>query len=319
MALKSGMNAQLGFKSESTWGTAVTVDKFVPLVSESIKKEVARLESSGILAGRRVMTTNQYTGGDITVSGDINMELCQQGIGTLWKWAMGSCTTTSTGGTAPFTHTVTPGDLTDDHLTVQVGRPDTGGTVDAFTYSGMKCASWEVAAKAGEIVTASFSAVGKNEATNTNLVSASFTNGVDKSFTYINGTINIGGTTNNVKEFTFKGDNGLVDDRRFLSAATISEPLEAALREYGGEIMTEWEGFTNYNQFVAGTTGSLTATFSAGSDAQFQIAANIRFDGETPEVSGTEVLELKLPFKAIGTSADVAALSIYIVNNDATN
>lgn len=316
MALRSGLNAQLGFKSESTWGTAVTVDKFVPLVSENIKKDVARIESSGILAGRRMLTTNQYTGGEVTVSGDINMELAQQGIGTLWKWALGAVSTT---GAGPYTHTFTPGDLSDDHLTVQVGRPDTGGTVDAFTYSGAKCASWEIAAKVGENVTASFSVVGKDEATNTALVAASFTNGVDKSFTFISGAISIGGTTNNVKEFTFKGDNGLNVDRRFLGSANISEPLEAALREYGGDIGMEWEGFTQYNRFVAGTTATLSAFFSAGSDAQMQVLANIRFDGETPEVAGREVLEQKLPFKAIATSTDAAGLTVTVVNNDTTN
>lgn len=317
MALKSGLNAQLGFAAETTWGTPVTVTKFVPLVSESLTKDVARLESSGIIAGRRVLSTNQFTGGDITVSGDVNMELALHGVGSLWKWAVGSSTTTSTGGTAPFTHTITPGDLTDDHVTFQVGRPDTGGTVDAFTYSGCKCSSWELAAKAGELVTASFSVVGKDEATNTALASATFTNGVDMSFTYINGSITIGGSSVNVKEFTLSGDNGLVDDRRFLGSATISEPLEAALREYGAELTCEWNGFTQYNRFVAGSTAALVATFSAGASASFTITSTVRFDGSTPNVEGTEVLEQSIPVKCVG-GTDAAAITIAIVNSDST-
>lgn len=315
MALKSGLNAQLGFASETTWGTAVTVSKFVPLVSESVQKQVARLESSGILAGRRVLSTNQFTGGDVTVSGDINMELSQQGIGTLWKWALGAI---STSGSGPYTHVCTPGDLTDDHVTLQVGRPDTGGTVDAFTYSGCKCKSWEVAAKAGELVTASFSVVGKDEATNTNLVSATFTNGVDKAFTYINGSISVGGSAVSVKEFTVAGDNMLKDDRRFLGAATVSEPLESGLREYTGELLMDWEGMTQYNRFVAGSTHAFSAAFSAGSDASFTISGNVRLDGETPNVAGTDVLEQKVPVK-FTAGTDAGALTVTIVNNDATN
>ncbi len=317
MALKSGLNAQFAFKAETTWGTAVTVDKFIPLVSESVQKQVARLESSGILAGCRVISTNQWTNGDVTVSGDINIELPLQGAAGLFKWMLGSNTTTSTGGTAPFTHTCTPGDLADDHITAQFGRPDTAGTVDAFTYTGLKCASWELAAKAGELVTLGVSVVGKDEATNTNLVSASYTNGVDASFTYINGTITVGGTTTSVREFSIKGDNGLNVDRRFLGAATISEPLEAALREYGGELMCDWGGFTNYNRFVGGSTAAVVATFSAGASASVTVTMNVRFDGETPNVSGTDVLEHKLPFKCTA-GTDAGAITVAVVNSDST-
>lgn len=317
MALASGLAAQLGFAAETTWGTPVTVTKFIPLVSESITKDVARIESSGILAGRRVLSTNQYTGADVTVSGDINMELPLQGVETLWKWALGSCTTTSTGGTAPFTHLLVPGDLSDDHLTVQVGRPDTGGSVDAFTYSGMKCASWELAAKAGELVTVSFSTVGKDEATNTALASASFTNGVDQSFTYVNGSISIGGSSVSVKEFTLRGDNGLDVDRRFIGPRTISEPLEAARREYTADLLLEWEGMTQYNRFIAGTSHALTATFAAGSDAAFAVIANVRFDGTTPNVQGMEILEQPVPVKCVGGTDDVA-LSVAITSRGAT-
>jgi len=317
MALKSGLNAQLGFAAETTWGTPVTVTKFVPLVSESIVKEVARLESSGIIAGRRVLSTNQFAGGDVTVSGDIQLEVALHGIGSLWKWMLGSATTTSTGGSAPFTHTCTPGDLSDDHLTVQVGRPDTAGTVDAFTYSGLKCASWELAGSAGELATLGVSVVGKDEATNTALATATFTNGVDQSFTYNNGSITIGGSSVNVKDFKISGDNGLNAERRFLGAATISEPLEAALREYGGELTCEWEGFTQYNRYVAASTVALVVTLSAGSGASVTITTNVRLDGSTPTVQGQEILEQSIPFKCVA-GTDAGAITVAVVNSDAT-
>lgn len=317
MALKSGLNASFGFKAETTWGTAVTVDKWVPLVSESVTKEVARLESAGILPGRRVLSTNQFTNGDVTVSGDINFELPLHGVAGLFKWAMGSVTTTSTGGVAPFIHTCTPGDLTDDHITAQIGRPNTGGTVDPFTYTGLKCSSWEIAAKAGELVTASFSVVGKDEATSTALTAVAYTNGVDMSYTYINGSITIGGTSTSVHEFTIKGDNGLTGDRRFLGSANIAEPLEAALREYGGELACDWESLTNYNRFVAGSTHAMVATFSAGASASVTITTNVRFDGETPQVEGTDIVAQKLPFKCVA-GTDAEAITIAVTNNDST-
>lgn len=58
MSLKSGLAAQWGFKAESAWSTPVTVDKFLPLVSETLTAEKERIESASIVAGRRVLTSN---------------------------------------------------------------------------------------------------------------------------------------------------------------------------------------------------------------------------------------------------------------------
>ena len=58
MGLRSGMLAQVGLKTESTWGTAVTVDRFTPLVSESVTEEIERMEGEQrFLADQVAMST----------------------------------------------------------------------------------------------------------------------------------------------------------------------------------------------------------------------------------------------------------------------
>lgn len=156
----TGIDAQIGYALESTVGTPVTVTAFLPLVSETLMQERARLESAGIIAGRTVLTSNQWNGGDITVSGSVQHELYNRGLGKLFTAMFGAVSTT---GAGPYTHTFTPGDLTGDALTVQVGRPATNGTVYPFTYAGMKVASWEIACSAGEIATLGLDLVGSRE------------------------------------------------------------------------------------------------------------------------------------------------------------
>jgi hypothetical protein len=157
---RTGLAAQIGYATEVTVGTPVTATAFLPLISESLTQDRTRLESSGILAGRRVLTSDQYNGGDVTVSGSVQHELYNRGLGKLFTAMFGAVATT---GAGPYTHTFTPGDLSGDSLTVQVGRPATNGTVFPFTYAGMKVASWEIACAAGEIATLGMDLVGQRE------------------------------------------------------------------------------------------------------------------------------------------------------------
>lgn len=156
----TGMDAQIGYAIEGTVGTPATVTAFLPMLSETLMQDKTRLESSGIIAGRRVLTSSQWNGGNVAVSGSVQHELYNRGLGKLFTVMFGAVTTT---GAGPYTHTFTPGDLYGDALTVQVGRPATNGTVYPFTYTGMKVSSWEIACAQGEIATIGLDLVGMRE------------------------------------------------------------------------------------------------------------------------------------------------------------
>lgn len=150
MALVSGQAAQIGWAIETTAGTIAAPTVFNPLVSESLTIERERLEAAGIITGRRVLTTGMWNGGNITAGGDIALELYNRNLGKLFRGMMGAVNTT---GSGPYTHVFTPGDLSDDVLTVQIGLPGTGGTVHPKTLGGCAIGSWEIACSAGEIAT----------------------------------------------------------------------------------------------------------------------------------------------------------------------
>lgn len=156
MTLRSGLAAQIGFGDETTWGTAVTPTVFVPLVSEDLAQEIARLESAGIIAGQRVLRSQQWGEGDVTCGGSIGLELFDRDTGMLLKHMFG--------GSSMADGAFSPADLTGNGLTVQVGRPDTNnGTVRPYTYAGGKVASWEVGLVSGEIVTLGLDLVARHE------------------------------------------------------------------------------------------------------------------------------------------------------------
>lgn len=315
MALKSGMAAQLGVKAETTWGTFVAPTRFYPLISESLTEEIDRIESEGIIAGQRVLRSEQWAAGNVDVGGDIQTELYQQGMGALLKACFGAVATT---GAGPYTHTFTPGDLTDDHLSVQVGKPDTAGTVQPFSYYGMKMTDWELSIEAGGLVMLTTSLVGKQLATSDSLATASYGTGAATPFTFKHATASVAGGAANVKKLTIKGSNGLDTDRRFIGSEYRAEPLEADLREYGGTVDLEFESLTQCNRFRNANEVALVSTISAGASASLTTTMNVRFDGSTPEVDGRGIVQLSAPFKCIGTTTDASAITAVLVSNDTT-
>lgn len=315
MALKSGMAAQLGVKAETTWGTFVAPTRFYPLISESLTEEIDRLESEGIIAGQRVLRSEQWAAGNVDVGGDIQTELYQQGMGALLKACFGAVATT---GAGPYTHTFTPGDLTDDHLSVQVGKPDVAGTVQPFSFYGMKVTDWELSIEAGGLVMLTTSLVGKQLATSDALATASYGTGAATPFTFKHATASVAGGAANVKKLTIKGSNGLDTDRRFIGSEYRAEPLEADLREYGGTVDLEFESLTQYNRFRNANEVALVSTISAGASASLTTTMNVRFDGATPEVDGRGIVQLSAPYKCIGTTTDASAITAVLISNDTT-
>lgn len=313
MAAPAGFAGQFGFKSETVVGTGVTVDQFLPFDSESLKQTISRIDSKGIRAGRRTLAT--WAAGIKSVGGDVVMDLPNRNFATLLKHMFG---TLNTAGSNPYTHTASPGSLTGSSLTVQIGKPDVGGTVDPFTYAGVKVASWSLSAEVDQFAKLTLTLAGMSEATGTALATASYSS-TYAPFTFVQGSLTLAaGAMSYVRSFELNGDNGLATDRHRVGSATPKELLEQNVRSYGGTISADFEGLTAYNRFVNGTEAALVLAFSNGSDT-FTVTTNVRFDGETPAVgSADELLEQPLPFVCVSSTSDAAAVTAVLVNTEAT-
>lgn len=321
MALGSGLAAQFGFVSETTYGTAVTVTKFLPFLSDSLEPMPERVESEGIVAGARVIKSDQWSVGFTRIEGDIEMELMEQGAGTLFRHMFGSVT--SSGTTAPFTHTFTPGDLTGQSMTVQIGRPQVNGVVTPDTYAGVKVASWEVAIAADENVTLGLSLVAKSNTTGTALASVTYVSGSARPFIATRSaltTMSISGSTVCIREMRISGDNALSTDRICIGSTTIDEPLEAGLRVYEGTATMEFSNTSVYNQFLQGGEYGINIGLVTGANTVLNFIMNARFDGGTPNVDGPDLLVVDRPFKCIASSMtnDATAISAVLVNSQSS-
>ncbi len=323
MSTGSGISAQLMMGEESTFGTAVTPNRTFEFNTEDIELNVDRLESAGLRSGKRVQRSDRWAPGKINVAGPLTTELTNKNMGLLFKHIFGGVATSGPNGDGAYTHTFTPADLTGKGLTVQVGRPDVGGTVQPFTYNGMKIKSGELGCKVNEIGLLKLDFDGLNETTATALAVAAYPASLSL-MTFVQGTLTIAGSSVNVREASVKFDNGLKLDRFFMGSQVGSEPLEAALRAYTGSLDADFNGLTAYNRFVNGTEAALVLTFTGAliagaSNFKIQVTMNVRFDGKTPTVGGPDLVKQGLPFKCLDTgSGPSTAISLAYITTDVT-
>jgi hypothetical protein len=343
MAFISGLVSQLGWGVESTAGTAVTVNKFQPHVSESIKKEINRAQGEGLygstngvaLASRHVTTTS-------SVSGDFEVELTDTGQGTLWRAALGSTTTPTALTGDAYQAVFQPGDQESagSSLTVQVGRPMTSGTIKPFTFAGCKVTSFEFGGSVTDPLNATFSIDGRTETTATALATASYV-AAQQQFTGAHLTVSYGGTASTssgvvvtsgsttlsgVKGVTVKGENPLATERFYAGSSGIkSEQVVNGYRTYEVELDMDFVNSDLYDIFVANTTTALKLvwqmpTLIGGGSSNYPLLEVIlsaaKITNNEINVDGTELTPQKVTFQAL-FNGSVAPFQIRTQSTDA--
>lgn len=225
-----------------------------------------------------------------------------------------------------------PGGFTGHSFCVQKGVPTAdNATVEPFTYVGMKLSGWEMKVSTGAIAELTLNATGRNElagAGNSDPLNASVpalatfgtvTSGLGYSLfhfreatlyqggtpTLTSGVVSLSGATAvaNVREATIKHDFKMDDKRYFLGNNGFkAEPIENGYRNISGTMVAEWfSSEALYNAFSADTTTSLQLTFTGPSVSTSNylldiIIPNVKFDGESPKVSGPDVVTQSVPF-----------------------
>lgn len=326
MAVPSGLGSQIGFAEEVTFGTAVTPDRFFEYNSESLKYDKEHIASAGLLAGSRFQ--RRWVAGREGVAGDVEFEILPNGFGLLSKYMLGAvATTTPAGATNARLQTATVGDMDDKSLTCQVGRPNIDGTVDPYTYSGCKVAQWELSLEANGVAMIKLTLDGQKEVTTTSLATADYP---DENFLLswadANAYIKINDVEYNINKITLTGDNSLKTDRYAIGSPYKLKQIEgAALRAYGGTIDLEaYAGLTPYNLFKDGTEVEVHALFSGAEiESGFNYSVDVtitkvRFDGDTPNVAGPDVLAQSMPFVVLDPLDGNSPITIETQNTDTT-
>jgi hypothetical protein len=286
----TGTDAQIGFKNETTVGTAVTVDHFVQFVSETMDNNPTWLEPAGLGIG----PGNPQRGARVVQShadanGSVVFEVSNRTFGLLFKQMLGSAVsapTVITGTAYKQVHQL--GSQLGNSLTMQIGTPEaSSGTVQPFTYNGCKVKSWEFSVSDSDEAKLTVDFDAWSEVTATALATSAVVAGAYPfNFSQIT-AFKVGGTastTSNVvsiatgaaisavvKSFDLKCDWGLIVDRWGLGVATKAEQLQM-MPTITGTLTAEFKA-TEYAIYKAQTRRPMQLTFTGA-----QIASTGSFD-----------------------------------------
>ena len=306
------MAGQVGIKTESVVGTAVTVDTFVPVVNANISIDEGYMRPAGIRAGRR--TRNPAVLGARVVSGSVELELPNASIAALLKHAFGAVSTT---GAGPYEHTYTPGAHLGKSFTQQIGIQDAGGTVRPFTSAGTKIGSWEMSCTVGEFAMFSYDWTAMSLVTATALASASYTSGLTP-FTFVQGTVSVnGGAVASARAVTLRCEKGLRDDRHALGARGIREQLEEDRFEFSSEITADFDDLTLFALGVAGTQVASVLTFTNGVDS-LVITTSGQVVGDPPSLTSNGLEEQTIRLDHSHATSDASAITAVLTNAESS-
>jgi Phage tail tube protein len=295
------MLTQFGVVDESAYGTPLTPIRFFEYNNESLKPEQGRASSSGMRAGGRVQRADRFEPYRVGAGGDVEFDVPTKGFGFWLKHMLGTVGTTGPTD-ANYVHSGTVGSLLGDFFTAQFNKPfHPSGTNQPFTYHGCKIASWELSCDVDGVLVCSLSIDAEDEDTSTALAVASYPADY-RIFSWTGGSVTIGGSAVELRDFKVSCDNGLNVDRRYLRASALKkEPVEDAFREIEFSCTADFVDLTQYDRFRSstrvGTLAAIVATFDGpvahGGTTLPRLEVTIpaaRFDEVEVNVDGPEAL-----------------------------
>lgn len=336
----AGLDAQLGIGVESTWGTAVTVNKFFEFLSESLNMTPTYLDSAGIRAGQRYKRVTRTIISRKNVSGDVQFEVGTKGMGLLWKHALGSPISAPTILVTPAYEQIhVPGDFRGLGLTLQVGRPEPASAlVKPFTYAGCKVQEWEFSVSDGDIPSLQLTLDGRSEDTAAALASATYPTGVGV-FSFANAVLKLGGTaatatgkttitggvpaTTIISSMTVHGASPMASERFGLGNAGLKgQQIENDIPTITGSFAAEFNKTELYDAFANNTTTAVqmiltgAAIGASGSVDTLEITLPAcKFTSASPQVSGPDLVSMTTEFEAYSDDVN-PPIQVRVVSSD---
>ena len=308
---------------ETTYGTAASLTRSFEAQSDTFKRTQEALESIGFRGGMETKRADRRRMIDMGGTGTIEADVLDSGFGLLLEASLGADSgPTQVGATTAYksTFTTTTADPQISY-TVQTQRVDLEGTVNSFTHLGSVITGWELSQAVGEnlklVLNFDFRTVVTNEAAGTN----SYPDGVPFDWTMASATW--GGASFCPASFSLSADLGLKTDRRLLCGTELKkQPVRAAVPMFTGSFDVEFENNDFYDDFVAGSTEELVITWTGAAidteNAQVVVTLPaVQLDGDTPEVSVSDIPTQSLPFTVLDNGTDPAVTIEYTTTDTA--
>jgi hypothetical protein len=309
---------QFAVKAETTYGTAVTVDRFLEFVTESLHREQNVAGSEGIRPGTRLGrgSTRRITRN--WAEGTVNFEVATTKHGVFFEHLLGTVSS-ATVSTSTWVHTFSSASLLGKGLTLQKGVEKVDGTVQAFTYAGAKIRGINFSIDEDAILNMEVDFLARQEVTSTSLATGSYT--APTVFHYAQGTVLKDDVAlANIRRFDLNIQNNLVQRFNMGNSGLSAEPINRPMDTVSGTLELEFNNLTDFHTAFA-TDASLDLDFKFETTGEviegtwtslLTIALDdARFEGDTPQVDDLDIVVVSVPFTAWDPTSGSGVTIVY--------
>src|SRR5688572_7270009 len=311
MAIGSGLGSSIGLAPEVTYGTYVAPTRWHEIEGAyPFKKVPTFAHSRGMGAGRLVQRSSRRVMTHEAAEGSFTTEVTHREFGRLINLAMGGTVTpVQQDATAAYLQTHPLVDHFGSMATVQIGVPDTGGTVRPHTFLGCKVKSLELSCEQGGLLMAAFEWDCRQFTEGESLAAPSYTSGL-KPFHFGQGAVKLGtvgaeAAVSGVKKMSVKIERPMNIERQYFGQAGLKkEPISNAPVVITGSADVDYETKADFADRFHGNTGtSLVWEFVGPVIATtyfetFRIKVPaIYLMGDTPTVDGPDIVKPTFTFE----------------------
>lgn len=337
MAIGSGLGSQIGFASETTYGTAATPTNWLEVTKAGLEIQVEHMMSEALRSGLKVQRSDRYVVNKKGVSGDIELDVTSNNLAKLLRHCLNddrAYTTTKT-GSSPYTYTYQIGDPAScPPLTFQVGVADINGTVNRMDATGCFVKEFNLSNQTDELLTMSISVDGRDMTPSASTVtSASYASGTEV-LSFAGGSVSIASATVPIRSLDVKVSHGIDTERYQINSTTLkSRPIRNALTDVSGSFSLEfgadaktWATDDLVTKMRAGTTIALVATWTGSTAISGTTYPSLSVSmpvclvtKATPTIEGPGVNILNVDYKALDNGSNEPVTVTYVSSENVTS
>jgi len=310
MAIGSGLGSQVGFSTESTWGTRVAPAKFVRGTAYAANRAQNRVQGEGLQAGVIGNIGAHYVETTEAGEGSLSCDIQTSGFGPLFQALTGGTSTiVQQAATAAWLQTHTLGDPVKS-LTVQVGTPYRTGTVFVQELQGAKVTSAELSCSADSILTGSFNFDAKKYDSSQTLATATYVSAKPfhgKQMAVKTGSYGAEAAVSGVRSVSLSWNNAFdTEDYTAGSTGLKAEQIRNGVVSITGSLTVDWLTTTKTafeDLRVANTSTSLVLKWTGALIAStyyedLEICLpGVFFTGDAPSINGADVVTADYGFE----------------------
>lgn len=319
MAVRSGLSSQVGWAKEaSAYGTSATPVKFLPAGAVNLDLVQNWAQGQGLYSGDLGPRAAQNVLTTIGGTGTLPMDVQNKDMGLIIQALMGTTVTpVQQSASIAYLQTHTLADPFGKSLTLQAGvTQSTDGVTKPYTLLGTKVTGAEFTGTPGDPGKVSFTLDAQNLVETTTLASVSYTAGLSpftsqggtagKGFNLRMGTFGSESDVTGVTSSVVTINRGSQTGRYYANAAgKKAEPIlnDTSTSVISGTLSADYYDKTQIaDLWASGATTSLVHEWLGTNIAStfyytFRITVpGIRFMGDTPNVSGPDVINTDYPW-----------------------